>query len=59
MLTSAQLRKRALRRKRDAIHAGERRRDQRDGFWDDLFRATGTEPQREDVREHQPADVLQ
>jgi hypothetical protein len=39
MLTTAELRKRALRKKRDAIHAQHRPRDTRDAFWSELFRS--------------------
>ncbi|TFW11476.1 hypothetical protein E4L96_21270 [Massilia arenosa] len=40
MLTSVQLRQRALRRKREAIHSGEHRRETPEPFWDELFRVT-------------------
>jgi hypothetical protein len=39
MLTTAELRKRALRKKRDTIHAQQRPRDTRDAFWSELFRS--------------------
>lgn len=40
MLTPAEVRKRALRRKRVALHTGARREAPVEGFWEELFRST-------------------
>lgn len=61
MLTSVQLRQRALRRKREAIHSGELRREAPEPFWDELFRVTGERElaEAESAHRHQPAEALQ